>query len=136
MGIVGKYQRVSSENGDKFLKALGLGLNDEIIGEIFSIIFSTVINISHDGQVWTVKRTSSKTETIQFREGESYQGNPFNGTAMPVVTTIQGNKMMTISEPEESTKPVKSVMTFSDDGMVLKIHGETENWVIKYKRIE
>ena len=133
--IVGKYQRVSSENGDKFLKALGLGLNDEIIGEIISN-FPTVINISHDGQLWTVKRTSSKTETIQFREGESYQGKNFNGTAMPVVTTIQGNKMMTISEPDGSTKPVKSVMTFSDDGMVLTIHGETVNWVIKYKRIE
>ncbi|XP_071557995.1 fatty acid-binding protein-like [Temnothorax nylanderi] len=128
--IVGKYQYVSSENFEDYIKSFGKAdLADAFLQA------TPVVEIQHNGDQWVVTVTSKdKTVTTTFKLGEEFDEQfPSQDTVFKSVTTKEGDgfKTVTTLSAEKDVKAIR-VYEFSDTGMV--VHLSTNKSDVKAKR--
>ena len=74
-----------------------------------------------------------------FRSGEPFQEESYDGRKNTVVVTVKGNEMITEETPEKAGVPsTYSVRLFSLDGMVQtsNVVGDDTKCVQKFKRVD
>ncbi|TGZ38499.1 fatty acid-binding protein 1, liver-like [Temnothorax americanus] len=129
--IVGKYEYVSSENFEDYVKSLGKAE----LADMF-LQATPIVEIQQNGDQWVVTVTrKDKTVTNTFKPGEEYDEQlPTQGIVFQSVTTKEGNGFKTVSTSPLAAKDVKviRVYEFSDTGMV--VHLSTNKSDVKAKR--
>ncbi|KAM0729013.1 Fatty acid-binding protein-like protein 9 [Formica fusca] len=127
--IVGKYQYVSSENTDEFIKSIGKSeLTDTFLQS------TPVVEIHQNGDQMVVAVTSQdKTVTSTFKLGDVYDERfPSQSVSFKSVTTKQDNGFKTETSLTPDFK-VTRVYEFTDTGMIA--HVSTNRSDVKAKRI-
>ncbi|KAL0129281.1 hypothetical protein PUN28_004172 [Cardiocondyla obscurior] len=133
MQIVGKYQYVSSENFEDYVKSLGKAdLADAFLQA------TPVVEIQLNGDQWVVVVTSQgKTVTATFKPGEVYDETlPSQGLVFKSVTTKEGNGFKTETTLAGDLKAIR-VYEFTDTGMVVHLSSNKSDVTAKrtYKRL-
>ncbi|XP_072761852.1 fatty acid-binding protein-like [Anoplolepis gracilipes] len=127
--IVGKYQYVSSENAEEFIKSIGkFDLTDTFLQS------TPVVEIQMNGDQWVVAVTNQdKTVTSTFKLGEAYDERfPSQSLSFQSVTTKQGNGFKTETSLTADLKVIR-IYEFTDTGMTA--HVSTNKSDVKIKRI-
>ncbi|XP_018393009.1 PREDICTED: fatty acid-binding protein homolog 5-like [Cyphomyrmex costatus] len=128
--VVGKYQYVSSENFEDYIKSLGKG----DIAEAF-LQSRPIVEIQQNGDQWIVLVTVSQDKTISasFKPGEAYDEQlPSLGLNFKSVTTKEGNGFKTETTLSADTISIR-IYEFTDTGMV--VHLSSNKSDVKAKRI-
>ncbi|XP_011632554.1 fatty acid-binding protein 2, liver-like [Pogonomyrmex barbatus] len=131
--IVGKYQYVSGENFEDYIKSLGKAdLADTFLQA------TPVVEIQQNGEQWVVVVTSQgKTVTATFKPGEVYDEQlPSQGLVFKSVTTKEGNGFKTETTLSADLKAIR-VYEFTDTGMVVHLSSNKSDVKAKrtYKRL-
>lgn len=127
--IVGKYQFVSSENTEEFIKSIGKPeLTDTFVHA------TPVVEIQLNGDQWVSTITNqTKTATSTFKLGEVYDERfPSQSIVFKSVTTKEGNGLKTETILSPDLKVIR-VYEFTDAGFVA--HISTNRGDVKAKRI-
>ncbi|EFN85977.1 fatty acid-binding protein 12 [Harpegnathos saltator] len=126
--IVGKYQHVSDENFDNYIKSLG---NNDLIDTFLQS--SPVVEVQQDGDQWTVSVTDKgKSGSATFKLGETYEEQMLSLPAsFKSVTTREGNSFRTESSFSAEVK-VTRLYEFTDDGIIVHLSSNTSD--VKAKR--
>ncbi|CAL1683942.1 unnamed protein product [Lasius platythorax] len=127
--IVGKYQFVSGENTDEFVKSIG---KSEITDTFLQS--TPIVEIQQNGDQWVVAITSqNKTVTSTFKLGEVYDERfPSQSVGFKSVTTKENNGFKTETSLTADLKVVRRY-EFTDTGMIA--HVSTNRSDVKAKRI-
>ncbi|CAK9820418.1 Fatty acid-binding protein [Anthophora plagiata] len=127
--IVGKYQHVSNENLEEFVKTLG---HAELAAPLLQS--KAVVEIQKNGEQWTITVTSNgKTSTATFRVNEPYEEKlPSSERKFQSVTTQNGDKFVTETQVSDSVKVVR-LYEFTDTEM--KVHLSTNKSDVKATRV-
>merc|ERR1711915_48570 len=87
----GKYDRVSEEKCDDFLKALGV----EYFHRVAATHFTPAMEVSELGGDWYIKTFSpAETMELNFRVGEAFDETTPDGREFSTVVSIDGNKLI------------------------------------------
>ncbi|CAK9829774.1 Fatty acid-binding protein [Anthophora retusa] len=127
--IVGKYQHVSNENFEEFMKTLG---HAELVTPLLQS--KAVVEIQKNGEQWTINVTSNgKTSTATFKVNEPYEEKlPSSERKFQSVTTQNGDKFITETQVAESVKVVR-LYEFTDTEM--KVYLSTNKSDVKATRV-
>ncbi|XP_017883204.1 14 kDa fatty acid-binding protein-like [Ceratina calcarata] len=132
--IVGKYQYVSHENFDEFMKALGQG-------ELASVFLQSkpLIEVQNNGDQWSLTVNSDgRTSSATFKLGEPYEEKLPSSPdrKFQSVTTKDGDSFRTETQVTDNLKIIR-VYEFTDTEM--KAHLSTNKGDLKavrtYKRL-
>lgn len=118
--VTGRYQYVSGENFEEYLKAIG----QYDVAKPF-LNTQPIVEISQNGDQWVVAiETNGKTAATTFKLGEEYEENmpSFSGT-LKSVTTKDGDKFVTETKLSDGIKSTRTY-EFSDTEMTVHL---TEN---------
>ncbi|XP_035735739.1 fatty acid-binding protein homolog 6-like [Vespa mandarinia] len=131
--INGRYQYVSSENFEEYLRAIG---QYETAKPFLNS--QPIIEISQNGDQWSVSiENNGKTALTTFKLGEEYDEKmpSFNGT-LKSRTTKDGDKFVTETKLSSGVKSVR-IYEFTDTDMT--VHLTESNTGVKatrtYKRL-
>ncbi|CAL7947098.1 unnamed protein product [Xylocopa violacea] len=126
--IVGKYQYVSSENFEEFMKALGLP------DLVKSLQTKLVLEVKRNGDQWDVTTNSDAgTNSVSFKLNEPYEEKMLSSDRKyQSVTTQEGNNFRTETQVADGVKIVR-MYEFTDTGM--KSHLSTNKSDVKATRI-
>ena len=131
----GKYERVSEEQYDDFLKALGVNF----MLRKAATVSTPVMEVSELGGVWSIKTsTSLKAMELKFKIGEAFDETTPDGREVSAMVTLEGNKF--ISEQtakkagQKSTKTVRE-FTGSECIVTMTIIGSDVVCVQKFKKL-
>ena len=131
----GKYERVSEEQYDDFLKALGVNF----MLRKAATVSTPVMEVSELGGVWSIKTsTSLKAMELKFKVGEAFDETTADGREVSAIVTLEGNKF--ISEQtakkagQKSTKTVRE-FTGSECIVTMTIIGSDVVCVQKFKKL-
>ncbi|XP_018340901.1 PREDICTED: fatty acid-binding protein homolog 5-like isoform X1 [Trachymyrmex septentrionalis] len=132
--IVGKYQYVSSENFEDYIKNLGKG-------ELVNIFLQTmpIVEIQQNGDQWVVVVTLSqdKTITTTFKLGEIYEEQlPSAGLSFKSVTTKESNGLKTETTLSAGIIAIRNY-EFTDTEMIVHLSSNESDAQAKriYKRL-
>ena len=131
--IVGKYQHVSNENFEEFLKASG---HPDMAGPILQS--KPVVEITNNGDQWNiVVMSDNKTSTSSFKLNEPFEEKlPAFDRKFQSVAVLEGNTFKVTTDAGDGTKIMRAY-EFTDSGM--KVHLSTSKNDIKavrtYKRL-
>ncbi|XP_018340902.1 PREDICTED: fatty acid-binding protein homolog 9-like isoform X2 [Trachymyrmex septentrionalis] len=131
--IVGKYQYVSSENFEDYIKNLGKG-------ELVNIFLQTmpIVEIQQNGDQWVVVVTLSqdKTFTTTFKLGEIYEEQPSAGLSFKSVTTKESNGLKTETTLSAGIIAIRNY-EFTDTEMIVHLSSNESDAQAKriYKRL-
>ncbi|XP_018057051.1 PREDICTED: fatty acid-binding protein homolog 9-like [Atta colombica] len=128
--IVGKYQFVSSENFEDYIKNLGKG---ELINTFLQT--TPIVEIQQNGDQWVVVVTISqdKTITTTFKLGEVYDEQlPTPGLILKNVTTKESNGFKIESTLPTGVLAIRNY-EFTDTEMI--VHLSSNESDIQAKRI-
>ncbi|XP_012536315.1 sodium/calcium exchanger regulatory protein 1 [Monomorium pharaonis] len=133
MQIVGKYQYVSSENFEDYIKSLGKGdLADAFLQS------TPMVEIQQNGDHYMVTVTShGKTVTATFKLGEMYDETlPSQGLVFKSMTTKEGNGFRTETTLSADLKAIR-VYEFTDTEMHVHLSSNKSDVTAKrtYKRL-
>ncbi|XP_017757722.1 PREDICTED: fatty acid-binding protein, liver-type-like [Eufriesea mexicana] len=111
--IVGKYQYVSNENFEEFMKALG---HAELVNPFLQA--KPLIDVQRNGDQWTIVVTSGdRTTTASFKLNEPYEEKlPSSDRKFKSVTTLDGNNFRTETQVSDTLKVIR-VYEFLDTEM-------------------
>jgi len=111
--FVGKWDMISSEKFDEYMKAVG-------VGAVWAKIGSTAkpkLIITVDGDKWTVKsETLVKTSSMEFKLGEEFDETTADDRKMKTTITLQGNKLIQNQKGE-----IPSVITREVNGDTMTV---------------
>ena len=131
----GKYQRVSSEQYDEFLKLLEVNF---LLRKAAQASTPTM-EVTEEGGVWTIKTsTTLKSMELKFKVGEPFEETTADGREVSALVKQEGNKF--ISE-QTAKKPgqhsTKTVREFTDEGCIvtMEVPGLDLVCVQKFKRL-
>jgi hypothetical protein len=89
--FVGKWNMVSSEKFDDYMKAVGVNV---IWAKIGSVAKPTMY-VTVDGDTWTIKsETTMKTSTFSFKLGVETDETTADDRKMKTTVTLEGNKLI------------------------------------------
>ncbi|XP_017790969.1 PREDICTED: fatty acid-binding protein 1, liver-like [Habropoda laboriosa] len=111
--IVGKYQHVSNENFEEFMKALG---HPELV--IPFLQSKAVVEVQRNADQWTITVTSDgKSSAATFKVNEPYEEKlPSSDRKFQSVTTQEGNNFITETQLGDTLKVVR-LYEFTDTEM-------------------
>merc|ERR1712142_1149202 len=114
--IKGKYQRVSAEKYEEFLKALDVSF----MMRKAATVSTPVMEVSGDAGVWTIKTsTTLKTMELKFKIGEEFDETTPDGREVTAKVTHDGNKLVTEQKAKkDGQKSTKSIREFNGDEVV------------------
>nr|ALS04897.1 cellular retinoic acid-binding protein 2 [Pseudodiaptomus poplesia] len=132
----GKYERVSADNYEEFLKALGVGL----LLRKAATVSTPVMEVSEESGTWTIKTsTSLKTMELKFKIGEEFEETTQDGREVTALVTLDGNKLVTVQKAKkDGVASTKSIREFNGDEVVctLTIDGNDDLVCVqKFKRV-
>nr|ALS04896.1 cellular retinoic acid-binding protein 2 [Pseudodiaptomus poplesia] len=132
----GKYERVSADNYEEFLKALGVGL----LLRKAATVSTPVMEVSEENGTWTIKTsTTLKTMELKFKIGEEFDGTTPDGRDVTALVTLDGNKLVTVQKAKkDGVASTKSVREFNGDEVVytMTIDGNDDLVCVqKFKRV-
>ncbi|KAG5322207.1 RABP2 protein, partial [Pseudoatta argentina] len=131
--IVGKYQFVSSENFEDYIKHLGKS-------EFVNMFLQTtpIVEIQQNGDQWVVIVTISqdKTITTTFKFGEVYDEQLSSGFIFKSVTTKESNGFRTESTFSTGITAIRNY-EFTDTEMIVYLSSHESDVQAKrvYKRL-
>nr|ALS04569.1 cellular retinoic acid-binding protein 2 [Pseudodiaptomus poplesia] len=132
----GKYERVSADNYEEFLKALGVGL----LLRKAATVSTPVMEVSEENGTWTIKTsTTLKTMELKFKIGEEFDETTPDGRDVTALVTLDGNKLVTVQKAKkDGVASTKSVREFNGDEVVytMTIDGNDDLVCVqKFKRV-
>jgi hypothetical protein len=111
--FVGKWDMISSDKFDEYMKAVG-------VGAVWAKIGSTAkpkLIITVDGDKWTVKsETLVKTSSMEFKLGEEFDETTADDRKMKTTITLEGNKLIQNQKGE-----IPSVITREVNGDTMTV---------------
>ena len=134
--FVGKYERVSAERYDDFLKTLDVNF----LLRKAATVSSPVMEVAKEGDLWTIKTsTSLKSMELKFDIGKEFEETTADGREVTACVTLEGNKFVTVQKAKKAgEKSTKSVREFKGDEVVqtMTIDGVDDLVCVqKFKRI-
>ncbi|KAG5326528.1 FABP5 protein, partial [Acromyrmex heyeri] len=132
--IVGKYQYVSSENFEDYIKNLG---KSELVNTFLQT--TPIVEIQQNGDQWVVVVTISqdKTITTTFKLGEVYDEQiPTSGLIFKSVTTKESNGFRTETTLSTGITAIRNY-EFTDTEMIVHLSSNESDVQAKrvYKRL-
>nr|ALS04313.1 cellular retinoic acid-binding protein 2 [Acartia pacifica]ALS04315.1 cellular retinoic acid-binding protein 2 [Acartia pacifica] len=131
----GKYERVSAENYEEFLKALDVNF----LLRKAATVSTPVMEVSEEDGVWTIKTsTTLKTMELKFKVGEEFDETTPDGREVKAIVTLDGNKFVCEQKAKkEGQKSTKSIREFNGDECIytMTIDGMDLVCVQKFKRV-
>jgi hypothetical protein len=111
--FVGKWDMISSEKFDDYMKAVG-------VGAVWAKIGSTAkpkLIISVDGDKWTLKsETLVKSTSVEFKLGEEFDETTADDRKMKTTFTLEGNKLT-----QDQKGEIPSVITREVNGDTMTV---------------
>ena len=134
--FVGKYERVSAEKYDDFLKALDVNM----LLRKAATVSTPVMEVAKEGDVWSIKTsTTLKSMELKFEIGKEFEETTADGREVTACVTLEGNKFVTVQKAKKAgEKSTKSVREFKGDEVVqtMTIDGVDDLVCVqKFKRI-
>jgi fatty acid-binding protein 3 len=134
--FVGKYERVSAEKYDDFLKTLDVNF----LLRKAATVSSPVMEVAKEGDLWSIKTsTSLKSMELKFELGKEFEETTADGREVTAVVTLEGNKLITVQKAKKAgEKSTKSVREFNGDEVIqtMTIDGVDDLVCVqKFKRI-
>ena len=131
----GKYERVSEEQYDDFLKALGVNF----MLRKAATVSTPVMEVSELGGVWSIKTsTSLKAMELKFKIGEAFDETTPDGREVSAMVTLEGNKFISEQTAKKSgQKSTKTVREFTGSECIvtMTIIGSDVVCVQKFKKL-
>ena len=131
----GKYERVSEEQYDDFLKALGVNF----MLRKAATVSTPVMEVSELGGVWSIKTsTSLKAMELNFKIGEVFDETTPDGREVSAMVTLEGNKFISEQTAKKSgQKSTKTVREFTGSECIvtMTIIGSDLVCVQKFKKL-
>ena len=131
----GKYERVSEEQYDDFLKALGVNF----MLRKAATVSTPVMEVSELGGVWSIKTsTSLKAMELKFKIGEAFDETTPDGREVSAMVTLEGNKFISEQTAKKSgQKSTKTVREFTGSECIvtMTIIGSDLICVQKFKKL-
>ena len=131
----GKYQRVSAEQYDEFLKALDVGF----LLRKAATASTPSMEVTEEGGVWTIKTsTTLKSMELKFKVGEPFEETTADGRDVSALVKQEGNKFISEQTAKEAgQKSTKTVREFTEEGctVTMEIPGSDVVCVQKFKRL-
>ena len=131
----GKYERVSEEQYDDFLKALGVNF----MLRKAATVSTPVMEVSELGGVWSIKTsTSLKAMELNFKIGEVFDETTPDGREVSAMVTLEGNKFISEQTAKKSgQKSTKTVREFTGSECIvtMTIIGSDLVSVQKFKKL-
>ena len=138
--VVGKYEHVSTQNSDQYLKKLGASFL--LRKKVANRVEQPVVDIcQEDDGLWTIRTTADlTTTTYQFRSGEPFKEKTSDGRTNLVEVTVENEAaVVTILETGENEDDpcMSTVISFTEDGMCQKseVIGDNIQCVQMFRRI-
>ena len=131
----GKYQQVSAENYEDFLKALDVNF----LLRKAATASTPEMSVTEENGVWEIKTsTFMKSMELKFQPGVAYNETTPDGRDVMTLVTLDGNKF--ISEQtakKEGQKSTKTVRDFSDTGckVTMEVLGSGVSCLQIFKRL-
>ena len=134
--FVGKYERVSAEKYDDFLKALDVNM----LLRKAATVSTPVMEVAKEGDVWTIKTsTTLKSMELKFEIGKDFEETTADGREVTACCSLEGNKLVTVQKAKkEGEKSTKSIREFNGDEVIqtMTIDGVDDLVCVqKFKRI-
>ncbi|MFZ3467532.1 lipocalin/fatty-acid binding family protein [Streptomyces sp. 4.24] len=112
MSIAGRYEMISSDNYEEFLKATGVGLATRKL----EASAKPTVTITQDGDSFTMRTaTALKAAEVAFTLGREFVQETTDGRKAITSVTLGGNKLTEVQDLEGRTVTIHR--SFSDDGM-------------------
>ena len=131
----GKYERVSEEQYDDFLKALGVNF----MLRKAATVSTPVMEVSELGGVWSIKTsTSLKAMELKFKIGEAFDETTPDGREVSAMVTLEGNKFISEQTAKKSgQKSTKTVREFTGSECIvtMTIIGSDVVCVQRFKKL-
>ena len=117
--IIGKFKRISIENFDEFLKALGVNV---IFRKVATASVPTM-EVSKAGDTWSIRTwTTLRAMELTFRLGEPFDEISPDGRPVTSVVTLEGNKFICIQTAKKvHQKSTRSVREFTGDRCIYSL---------------
>ena len=134
--FVGKYERVSAEKYDDFLKALDVNM----LLRKAATVSTPVIEVAKEGSVWSIKTsTTLKSMELKFEIGKEFEETTADGREVTACVSLEGNKLVTVQKAKKGgEKSTKSIREFNGDEVIqtMTIDGVDDLVCVqKFKRI-
>ena len=122
----GTYEWNAADNLDQFLSALGFNMLKRKAA--IHDPATPIMTVSEDNGQWTIRSATmlksmelSCTET-KFKLGEEYEETTADGRAVRSITTIEGDKMITVQTAKKAgEKSTQNIKEFSADKCIVRI---------------
>ncbi|MER5417624.1 lipocalin/fatty-acid binding family protein [Streptomyces virginiae] len=112
---MGKFRLISSENYDKFLKELGVG----VVKRTAFKASTPVEEFSADGDgTYTLRTAALRTTAVEFRLGEEFEEDRQDGVRVKTVMIRDGHKLV---QKQFGEKEVDIVREFFEAGLTVTL---------------
>ncbi|CAG2171595.1 unnamed protein product [Oppiella nova] len=101
--FTGKFKLTSSDNFDEFLKQLGVNF---VVRNLAKSATPTV-EISKDGDLFTIKTISIKNTEIKFELGKEFEEARADGKNVKTSIVADGNKLIQVQKGDKEVKIVR-----------------------------
>ncbi|OQV13130.1 putative Retinitis pigmentosa 9 protein-like protein [Hypsibius exemplaris] len=129
--VAGKYEFVSGENFESYLKATGLSDEHVEIGKQLK----PTIEISQNGEEWTLDiQTEVMTKKVTFKLGTEFSETTPSGKTVKSIIRKEGDKLVQTQTFENGFKPTID-LEFSDSGLTMTYTWPAGKTVRNYKRV-
>jgi len=130
--FTGKYTRVSEENYNEFLKALGVNF----VLRKAATSSTPVMDISESDGNWVMKTsTTMKSVELKFKLGVAFEEDTTDGRKCETTVTMEDNKLITTQKAiKKGEKDVKAVREFFDDKLIMTMTVDDVTSTQVYKR--
>jgi len=106
----GKWERVSAEKYEEFLKALDVNF----LLRKAATVSTPVMDITEDAGTWTIKTsTTLKTMELKFKIGEEFEESTPDGREVTALVTHEGNKLTTVQKAKKDGQKSTKVSLLS-----------------------
>jgi len=120
MSFVGKYELVSSENFDEYLKAAGVGL----VQRTAASKVKPVVEISEAGGKYSLKTlTALKNTEIVFTLGEEFDEKTADDRTCKSTVTKDGNKLIHVQKIGDETATITREFSGSEMKAIFSTKG-------------
>merc|ERR1712198_361082 len=128
--FTGKYTRVSEENYNEFLKALGVNF----VLRKAATSSTPVMEISESDGNWGMK-TSTTMKSVKLKLGVAFEEDTTGGRKCETTVTMEDNKLITTQKAiKKGEKDVKAVREFFDDKLIMTMTVDDVTSTQVYKR--
>ncbi|OXA46797.1 fatty acid-binding protein, adipocyte [Folsomia candida] len=130
MSFTGKFELVSSDNFDEYLKACGVGMAKRAL----AATAKPTIEISEAGGLFTMKTSSTfKNTEIKFKLGEEFDEETADGRQAKSTMTADGNKLIHSQKIGDDSSV--TVREFSGDSLKASFTAKGVTGTRVYKKV-